>query len=430
MIDPSPPSGDPSIPGRAVTRLSPLRAIWEWLTPVRLLIGCLLVVAGYGIQWLGGLGLESVVVLPMLAVVVDLLFQRVRFRQLRVPEAALATGLFLALLLPPTVPLVAAAGVVVSALAVRHIFRFRGRPWFNPAALGIVLGAVFFGTTPAWWVGLGTNGELLMAALGLLLTLRQPSRWRIPVAFFLAYVSLSVLQHALFGGADTARVLLLSAIDPSVVFFGLYMVVEPRTSPASPAAQPLYGGLVAFGALFLPVILPTIGLLVGLLLGNVLALFVGSPTRSGAPSDAAAPGPSVPRRRAGLPRSASTRWGLGRRAGAAFVLLFVIGAFSLASATPGAPPVVLVSSGSGAGGSGSSTVVGCQQDNPTIPSSTASMLHNKLGPSVLLSYDPSTSVTKFYDPVNQVTVTETDLYEDYGFAEFNGDDYTVQGCAP
>jgi hypothetical protein len=52
-----------------------------------------------------------------------------------------------------------------------------------------------------------------------------------------------------------------------------------------------------------------------------------------------------------------------------------------------------------------------------------------LGPSVILSYDSSTGVVVFYDPVNHVTVTESDLYEDYGFAEFNGDDYAVSGCA-
>jgi len=28
-----------------------------------------------------------------------------------------------------------------------------------------------------------------------------------------------------------------------------------------------------------------------------------------------------------------------------------------------------------------------------------------------------------------VTVTESDLYEDYGFAEFNGDDSAVNGCS-
>jgi hypothetical protein len=58
------------------------------------------------------------------------------------------------------------------------------------------------------------------------------------------------------------------------------------------------------------------------------------------------------------------------------------------------------------------------------------MLHKALGPSVLLSYDANTGLTVFYDPVNQVTVTETDLYEDFGYAEFNGDDYAVSGCSP
>ncbi|HYA70113.1 MAG TPA: hypothetical protein VEH28_01920, partial [Thermoplasmata archaeon] len=60
---------------------------------------------------------------------------------------------------------------------------------------------------------------------------------------------------------------------------------------------------------------------------------------------------------------------------------------------------------------------------------TLAELHKLLGPSVILSYDASTGVVVFYDPVNQVTVTESDLYEDYGFAEFNGDDYAVSGCA-
>lgn len=52
-----------------------------------------------------------------------------------------------------------------------------------------------------------------------------------------------------------------------------------------------------------------------------------------------------------------------------------------------------------------------------------------LGPSVILSYNSGTGAVVFYDPVNHVTVTETDLYEDYGYAEFNGDDYAVSGCA-
>ena len=48
---------------------------------------------------------------------------------------------------------------------------------------------------------------------------------------------------------------------------------------------------------------------------------------------------------------------------------------------------------------------------------------------MLLSVDTGTGTVVFYDPANKVTVTETNIYEYYGFAEFNGDDYAVLGCA-
>jgi hypothetical protein len=70
----------------------------------------------------------------------------------------------------------------------------------------------------------------------------------------------------------------------------------------------------------------------------------------------------------------------------------------------------------------------CTVDNPSVGSQLATYLHQALGPSVLLSVDTGTGTVVFYDPVNKVTVTETNIYEDYGFAEFNGDDYAVSGC--
>ena len=108
-----------------------------------------------------------------------------------------------------------------------------------------------------------------------------------------------------------------------------------------------------------------------------------------------------------------------------------------AAAAPAPAPTVTVSSptgggggGSGGGGGGGSTGASCAADNPSIPSGTLRSLHQVLGPSVILAYDDSTGRTVFYDPVNQVTVTETNLYEDFGYAEFNGDDYAVAGCSP
>jgi len=121
------------------------------------------------------------------------------------------------------------------------------------------------------------------------------------------------------------------------------------------------------------------------------------------------------------------RWPVSTRIGAGLLVLAVLGA-SLALNPVSQSSLPLAGSGSG-GGSGV-TLTSCTKDNPSIPSATLSTLHQMLGPSVILAYDSTSGVVKFYDPVNHVTVTETDLNEDYGFAEFNGDDSAVAGCSP
>lgn len=392
------------------SRLPPARVTW---------IG-LLAIAFNGLAVLGGVGALSVVVLPLVAVVVDLGLQWVRFERLRFPDAAIATGLFITVLLPPTVILAEAAVVCGAAIALRHAIRFRGRPVWNPAILGVVLGTLLFGMSPAWWVSLGAYGEPLLVAVGLLVLVRSRIGWRLPATFFAIYPLFSVLEHVLFGAALSSRVLLLTFVDPSALFFGLLMVPEPRTAPARTAAQPLYSAFVALGSVFLSLVLPAIGFFLSLLGSNLISVAM---RRGRAPSGATTV--SRPARRR---QPATERWSITRRVGVGVFALMLVG-FAAAAAGPPAHPQVLLASHPLTNGGGSGGGSGCASDNASIPASTLSMLHQALGPSVILSYAPNTAVTVFYDPVNQVTVTETDLYEDYGYAEFNGDDYAVSGCS-
>ena len=421
------------------------RELLRHLPPVRLTWIFLAALGGYESSYLLGLGLPSLVAIPAFATVVDLALQRARFRRLRFPDAALVTGLFLALLFPPTAPLLFAGAAAFAAVATRHALRFAGHPWLNPAASGVVVGALLFGLAPAWWVGIGPFGEVAMVALGLLLILRAPSSWRLPAVFLLSYGVLAVVQHVVTGATTDPRVLLLQAADPATLFFALFMVAEPRTAPGAPHQKVLYAGVVGTLAAFLPLVLPSLGILVSLLAGNLLAVVLRrapseAPTPSvrpaesrGARSSRAAP--SVAR----TPRRTPRRWPVAYRIGVGILVVIVLGAVAGANpVTHAAAPLVQVTSpggaggGSGSGGSGGGGGVSasCQSDNPSIPSSELSTLHKMLGPSVILSYDANNGVVVFYDPVNHVTVTESDLYEDYGFAEFNGDDYAVSGCAP
>ncbi|MCI4333544.1 MAG: RnfABCDGE type electron transport complex subunit D [Thermoplasmata archaeon] len=393
----------------------------------------------WGVVVFRGAGATSLLVLPAAAAILDLGFQSLRFERFRFPDGALATGLFLALILTPTVPLLAAGAVTLAAIGVKHVLRVRGRPILNPAASGVVLGAFAFGLAPAWWVGIGPLGELAMVAAGVAVVLRSPKNWRIPATFFLVFAPLSVLLRFTYGTSLAPSVIVLGVLDPSTLFFGLFMVTEPRTAPANVHLHLVYATLVGWGAAFLPAYLPTTGTLVALLLvgfgfgtyraARRLASSASATTRAHRPESSAPTGR--------LP------WSPAHRAGAGMLVLLVVAAIASAGITPSATPAANIahpshysggspppSSGGGGGGKGGITAASCLKNNSSIPASTAGMLHTALGPSVLLSYDASTGLTVFYDPVNQVTVTETDLYEDYGYAEFNGDDYAVSGCSP
>ncbi|HEV2165745.1 MAG TPA: hypothetical protein VGS23_02020, partial [Thermoplasmata archaeon] len=335
------------------------------------------------------------------------------------------------------------------AVGLKHVLRYKGRPILNPAAAGVVAGAFLFGMAPAWWAGVGPWGTEILVAFGAAIVLRSPAMWRLPAVFFAVYAPFSVAMKFIVGAALAPKVLILGVLDPATLFFGLFMVVEPRTAPANPNLHTLYAAMVAFGAVFLPLVMPGPGVLVALLLANLGAVLVrfAVDSRSSAPSTGSTARAEAKRRK---PRAARLRpdarrkpawpeWSIARRASSGFLLLLVVGIMAAAlyapTATPsvntGVPPHFPIGSGGGSPpSSGSKVAASCAKDNPSIPSSTLQMLHQALGPSVVLSYSANTGTTVFYDPVNLVTVTETDLYEDYGFAEFNGDDFAVSGCSP
>ncbi|HTT25342.1 MAG TPA: RnfABCDGE type electron transport complex subunit D [Thermoplasmata archaeon] len=403
------------------------RRIETAVPPARVLWIALAFLGAYGVWFLGdGRGALALVTLPLLAALVDVGFQRYRYPTVRVPDAALVTGILLAVVLPPLAPWAAGAALVVGVVALRHGLRSWGRPWFNPAATGVLLAAFLFGLAPAWW---GSISLPLTLAAGAVVTLWNRRNALVPLAFLGSYAVFTTLVHlmaaSLVGTPASPPVLLLAVTDPSVIFFGLFMVAEPRSSPSRSAlGRGAFGSGVALGTALGLFLLPSLAGIVALLAANLAV--IAARGVSVVRAERAAPGD---RKIAG--RSAATRWTIGMRMTTVFAALLLLG-FAVPFATvPGAPAVPLVSSGPpalpAAGGSPSATA--CAHDSPTIPRSTLTSLHQVLGPSVILSDNPSTGVVVFYDPVHHVTVTETDLYEDFGAAEFNGDDYAVSGCA-
>ncbi len=410
------------------------RAIAKLPRPARLLWMFLLVLGAYAIVFtLQGSGIVPLIALPALTVETDILFQMFRFHKIRAPDAALATGLLLALLLPPSVSLLEAVALASAAIALRHVLRFQEHPLFNPAAAGVLLGALFFGLAPSWW---GSIGMWWVVALGIVLTLRTIGSWRVPVAFFASYAVITVLGTLILGEVTTPMVLLLGAFDPAILFFGFFMVPEPRSSLARPGERWGYGLFVGVATAVLPALLPSLAPLVALLLGNAVAAARRARTWE-------APAAPVPRRESPsrnarrrrargrkepVIQETRTEWKTPQRVVSGILVVVVLGAMALAFDVPTSTPFAAVRPSAPLPAGTVTATNNCTTDNPSIPSNLLTFLHQRLGPSVIISADTSTGTVVFYDPVNKATVTETNIYEDYGFAEFNGDDYAVMGC--
>ena len=410
-----------------------VRAFAKLPRPARLLWIFLVILGAYALVFtLQGNGIVPLIALPALAVETDVLFQMFRFHKIRAPDAAMATGLLLALLLPPTVSLLQAAALAAAAIALRHVLRFQEHPLFNPAAAGVLMGALFFGLAPSWW---GSVGMGLVVVLGIVLTLRTPGSWRVPAGFFLSYAVLTVLATLIVGEVTTPQVLLLGAFDPAVLFFGFFMVPEPRSSLARSGERWSFGLLVGVATAVLPALLPSLAPLVALLLGNLVAAAHRARSFEApvAPAPTKKPSQRATRRRRArrepVVQETRTEWKIPQRVASGVLVVVVLGAMAFAFAAPTTTPFAAVRPSAPLPAGTVTATNNCTTDNPSIPSNLLSFLHQRLGPSVIISADTSTGTVVFYDPVNKATVTETNIYEDYGFAEFNGDDYAVMGCA-
>lgn len=85
------------------------------------------------------------------AVAVDILCGLMRQRKRMLPDGAFITGLLIALVLSTATswPVVAATSAI--AIVSKHLLVYRKKPIFNPAAFGLLLSILIFGSGQSWW---------------------------------------------------------------------------------------------------------------------------------------------------------------------------------------------------------------------------------------------------------------------------------------
>ncbi len=227
-----------------------------------LLIALLAVYGGYRAGYLAVL--PQVVSAAAAAVAVEALISRAVLRRWRLSDSALITGLIVATVAAPGTSWLAAALLAAAAIVSKFVLRLDRRPLFNPAALALLAGNVFFGVHLGWWAD--ANHFLTIAAGALLLAV-YAGRWRMVLTFVAVYSALIAFWAAPAGAMSVASQLYLYVSIST--FFVFFMMTDPRTSPIMPADLPVYAIIAAVGSAVSAVVHPASLLIGGLLLADL-----------------------------------------------------------------------------------------------------------------------------------------------------------------
>lgn len=190
-------------------------------------------------------------------------------------ESVYITALILALIVtPPTkiydIPFL----LIVSMLAIasKYILAINKKHIFNPAAIAVVLTALFAKHAASWWIG---NPKMLpFVIIGGLLVVRKVRRFEMVTSFLItAFVVIAALTLVAHG--NMVDVLQKTVFESAVFYFAFVMLTEPLTSPPTAKKQIMYGVLIGllfppqvhFGRIFLT---PEIALVIG----NIFAYFI------------------------------------------------------------------------------------------------------------------------------------------------------------
>ncbi|MBA7698036.1 Proton-translocating ferredoxin:NAD(+) oxidoreductase complex subunit D [subsurface metagenome] len=225
-----------------------------------------------GVYFFGYYALSVVAVSVAAAVLTEYGVKKLRKRAFVIDGSAVVTGLLLALILPPTIPLwMAAVGSVFSIAIVKEAFGGLGHNIFNPALGGRAFLAACFSVKMTTWVSptgfgadavttatplssfvwegdklslyrdlflgntggsIGETSALLILAGGILLLALGIISWRIPVAYIgtVALLTLALGQDAIF-----------HILAGGLMLGAFFMATDYVTSPITARGKIIFG---------------------------------------------------------------------------------------------------------------------------------------------------------------------------------------------
>ncbi len=162
--------------------------------------------------------------LPAIAALMDVAINYAKSRNLIMPSSAIISGMLLSMILPP-LSVAMQFLAAIAAIASKHVIRWKGRNIFNPAAFSVNM--MSFATATAWW-----GATLPVVAIGFFIPYYM-RRLRMVTAFLATYFAINTVLSGVF------------SVDYAAVFFAVFMLLEPKTSPHTRKGMILFGAFAA-----------------------------------------------------------------------------------------------------------------------------------------------------------------------------------------
>jgi Na+-translocating ferredoxin:NAD+ oxidoreductase RnfD subunit len=209
-------------------------------------------------------GIFNVIIALVTAVGMDWICFLLVKRKKWLADGAVITGIIIGLILSTTTSWYLVAITAIMAILSKYLIVFKKKPVFNPAAFALLLSILFFQTGQSWW---GAFGDLPFWTIGFLLlggylVTNRVNKFPQVFAFLSAYFLLLILMGFMHVGeaADAFRPPFINAS----LFFALFMLTDPPTSPISNKDQVIFGLLSAI-----------VGVVIYGFFGGLMYLFIG-----------------------------------------------------------------------------------------------------------------------------------------------------------
>jgi Na+-translocating ferredoxin:NAD+ oxidoreductase RnfD subunit len=180
------------------------------------------------------------------AAALDLLILRSRHTRWEFPSGAVLTALIIVMVLSAQTPWYVVTLTSAFAILTKYLVRTRAGNVFNPAALAIVATFPVFHAGQSWWGALPEVAPAVQAAVvvtGVFIADRV-NKMPLVLAFLAIYYSLFTLTSFVSDPAWVSEVFRTPDLQ-AVLFFALFILTDPPTSPVRYRDQLVFAVIVA-----------------------------------------------------------------------------------------------------------------------------------------------------------------------------------------